>query len=296
MTATRVLSAAIVAMLWFAVAPLAKEDPQSRWLTREQRATQHALRFAGDGQHTLEVRTTTGAITIEAYDGNEVDMIVSKVVRGETEEDLRDAEREVELDVADNARVVGAVVRQRDQPVCGDEFNNNWPSRGWRRRYDVRYDFMIRVPRNTRLDLCTINKGDVTVSGTRADFEIRSVNGRITMTGVGGSGQATTVNGRVTATFAAVPRMPSLFKTINGDIVVSFPERLAADLRLKTFNGGLYTDFETQPVPARAVAIPQRENGRFVYRNQYTTVRVGGGGPELTLDAFNGDVRVLRAR
>jgi len=34
----------------------------------------------------------------------------------------------------------------------------------------------------------------------------------------------------------------------------------------------------------------------FVYRsNEFTTLRVGRGGPELTFDAFNGDVRVLRA-
>jgi hypothetical protein len=161
--------------------------------------------------------------------------------------------------------------------------------------WDVRYDFTIRVPKNTRLDLCTINDGNIVVSGTQGDFNIHTINGRITMDDVGGSGEATTINGRVTATFNTAPRSASLFKTINGDVVLEMPERLAADLRMKTFNGGLYTDFEVEPVNQPINVSMRRENGKYVYRSSgFTSVRAGGGGPELTLQTLNGDVRVLR--
>jgi DUF4097 and DUF4098 domain-containing protein YvlB len=164
----------------------------------------------------------------------------------------------------------------------------DWPD------YEVNYDFTIRVPRNTQLTLCTVNRGEVTVKGTRADFNITSVNGRIDLTDMGGSGNATTVNGGVKASFTAAPRGDSLYRTINGDIVLTIPEPFAADLNMKTFSGGLYTDFETQPRAVQAAA-PQRKDGKFFYAtNAYATVRVGTGGPLLTLDTFNGDARVLR--
>jgi hypothetical protein len=77
---------------------------------------------------------------------------------------------------------------------------------------------------------------------------------------------------------------------------VSFPEPFSADLRLKTFNGGLYTDFDVQPLPRPASGSGQRRNGQFVYRsNDYALVRAGRGGPELTFETLNGDVRVRRA-
>ena len=259
-------------------------------------SSQQTLHFAGTGPRTLEVRAITGAITVEAYDGKDVEVVINKTVYGRSRQDLEEANREVKLDTSDNADKVSLTVRVEDEPTCGEK-NVHWSHRE-SRNYDVRYDFTIRVPKDTRLELCTINRGDIDVSGTRSDYSIHTINGRITMSDVGGSGEATTINGRVTASFAAAPREASLFKTINGDVVLEMPDALAADLRMKTFNGGLFTDFEVESLPAQmnvSAASTRRPDGRFVYRtNGFTSVRAGGGGPELTLETLNGDVRVLR--
>ncbi len=187
------------------------------------------------------------------------------------------------------------VVTEPNQGVCGEE-SHNW---SWFRteelRYHVRFDFTVRVPPDTQLRLCTVNAGDISVKGTRGEFSVHSVNGRITMTDVAGAGEAITVNGPVKASFVSAPHAASMFKTINGGVVLTLPEPMAADLRMKTFNGGLYTDFDVQTLPAEALhAVPKRD-GTSVYRsNGFTSFRLGSGGSELTLETLNGDVRVLR--
>jgi hypothetical protein len=259
----------------------------------EHAASQQTLRFPQAAGRTLDVRTIEGVISVEAYEGSDVEVLVNKSISADSQEDLRTAEREVVLDTSDDATTMRAIVRYPDQPACGDksEHHHYWADRG----YNVRFDFTIRVPRATRLELCTINEGNIVVRGTRGDFRIRTVNGRITMADVAGSGEATTVNGPVTASFVSAPRAASLFKTVNGDVIVTTPEGLAADLRMKTFNGGLYTDFDVQTLPSQALVKAERRDGMYVYRSTgFTTVRAGGGGPELTLDTLNGDVRVLK--
>jgi DUF4097 and DUF4098 domain-containing protein YvlB len=115
------------------------------------------------------------------------------------------------------------------------------------------------------------------------------------MPNVRGSGSARTVNGAVVALFSEQPHAATEFKTINGDVIVGLPVDLSADLRLKSFNGGLFTDFDAQSLP-QPVPVAERRNGWFVYRaNQYTLMRTRSGGPELTFETFNGSVRVLRA-
>jgi hypothetical protein len=62
---------------------------------------------------------------------------------------------------------------------------------------------------------------------------------------------------------------------------------------MKTFNGGLFTDFDVAPLPLQAAGV-ERRNGMTVYRgSRFTGFRVGQGGPQVTLDAFNGDIRVV---
>lgn len=79
-------------------------------------------------------------------------------------------------------------------------------------------------------------------------------------------------------------------------IEVAFQKNLSADLRYKTFNGGVYTDFPITSLPA-AAGTAERRNGKFVYKsNGYSGARVGNGGPEIQFDGFNGNIRILQAK
>jgi hypothetical protein len=185
--------------------------------------------------------------------------------------------------------------------LCGDAGRCGCHSdtpRGERRRWDerpqVRVDFEVRVPRAVTLDVCAINAEVVRVEGTHGPYTLRNVNGDVEMRGVGGHGEARTVNGDIDASFPAAPTGPGRFSSVNGDLDVTMPAGLAADVRMRTMHGGLFTDFDTAPLPRRGVA-PERRGGRTIYRQDgHAAVRVGGGGPELTFETLNGDIRLRR--
>jgi hypothetical protein len=260
---------------------------------REESTISRTLSFGAAGDRTLDVRAIHGSIRVVAADRADVQLDVQRTVRAETDADFDEAERDVALEITDGASRIEAIVRERGEGSCGEE--SQYRGRWRRARYMVSHDFAIQVPRDTRLRLCTVNGGEIVVDGTRSDFELDNVNGRIIMADIRGSGRAHTVNGAIVAKFAEQPRRESGFKTLNGDVVVGFPADLAADLRMKTFQGGLFTDFEVQALP-QPVAMAERRGGGFVYRsNQFTLVRAGRGGPELTFETFNGSVRVLSA-
>jgi DUF4097 and DUF4098 domain-containing protein YvlB len=125
-------------------------------------------------------------------------------------------------------------------------------------------------------------------------LEVDNVNGGIEIRKASGSGRARTVNGPVNVTFARNPMSASHFGSINGDIDVTLQPGLSADIRFKTFNGGVYTDLPVTTLPATVDA--QRRNGKISYRTEYSSVRAGDGGAVLEFDAFNGDVRIRQAK
>jgi hypothetical protein len=262
-----------------------------------QDSIERTLRFAGSDVHTLDVRVVNGSIQVTGDGGNEVRLRIDRTIETEREQFIEDARRDVRLDTMDGADTVGLVVREPHGATCGEPYNNGSREPWWdRARYRVRTDVTVHVPATARFRVCGINSKTIDIAGVGGDFDVTNVNGAITVRGARGSGRATTVNGAVTVAFLDTPRDESLLKTVNGDITATFPASLSADLKLKTFHGGLFTDFDVTPVAARPTAAPDRSNGRYVYRaGGFTLVRAGRGGPEITLQTLNGDVRVVRA-
>ena len=168
---------------------------------------------------------------------------------------------------------------------------SHWDARG----YEVEFDFELRVPRQTEIHLWTVNDGDIRVQDVLGDFDVNNINGGIEMRGIAGSGRAHTINGKVKVEYAGNPKEASHFGSLNGNVEVTFQRSLSADVRYKTFNGGVYTDFPVTTLPAPANT-PERRNGKFVYKAEYQGVRIGNGGPVLEFDGFNGNVRILQAK
>jgi hypothetical protein len=272
---------------------------QSRYAVRRDETISRTLGF-GPGASAvdaagrrLEISTISGSIRVAAHDGESVDVVVRKTIRAQTDADADVAEKTSVLETTEGAGAISIHGQADLQPGCDWETITR---RRTRPRYHIAYTFDVRVPASTRLRLCTVNGGEVHVAGTAGAFEIDNVNGSITLSGIRGSGRATTVNGPVSAAFAANPTSATQFKSVNGDLDIIFQPRVSADLLMKTFNGGLFTDFDVTPLPVPAAAV-ERRNGMSVYRgNRFTAYRVGQGGPEITLETFNGSIRVVGSR
>ena len=240
---------------------------------------------AGVTGQVFELSNLHGSVHIVAEQRSDVSVVATRTVQRQRGNDPGPA---MDFRSQDN-RVL----------VCGDGThcgcNIERPRDRWRddERTRVRVDFEVRVPKGVTLDVCAVNGGTLRVEGSEGRYTLRNVNGGLQMIGVRGAGRASTVNGSIEATFVAPPNAPAEFRTVNGRVDVTMPASLSADLRLKTMHGGLYTDFDTTPLPTRATA--ERRNGTFVYRSdRFAQVRVGKGGPELTFETLNGDVQVRK--
>jgi Putative adhesin len=159
-------------------------------------------------------------------------------------------------------------------------------------------DLQIEVPKRTNLQLSTVNDGDIRVEGVDGELEIGSVNGAITLSDVGGAVVAHTVNGKVAATVSRVSlEKPMAFTSLNGAVDVTLPASTRANLKLRSDNGTVNTDFQlsTLTQPSAAIEDTHRAGGR--YRVEVSKAIYGslnGGGPEIELRTFNGNVYVRK--
>ncbi len=159
----------------------------------------------------------------------------------------------------------------------------------------------VQVPARTNLQLSVVNGGDIVVEGVEGDIEVDSVNGGIRLTDVAGAIVAHSVNGGLFATVRQVSaQKPLAFTSLNGEVDVTLPSSLKANLKLRSEQGDIYTDFEVQPTappaappaqPGRSRARSRDDKGKYKLRlDRAVYGTVNGGGPEVELRTFNGDV------
>lgn len=159
-------------------------------------------------------------------------------------------------------------------------------------------DFDIEVPMRTNLRLTTVNGSRISVDGVEGEIELQNVNGSITVTNVAGSVLASTTNGPVRATLTRVTAgKPMAFTSLNGQVDVTLPASVKADVKLRSDHGDVLTDFDIQLKAGPSPSVEDTRSsagGRYrVEANKSILGSINGGGPEIELRTFNGRV-VLR--
>ncbi len=94
-----------------------------------------------------------------------------------------------------------------------------------------------------------------------------------------GSGQATTVNGSIEVSFLESPKTDSHFETVNGRIVLRFPDQLSADFELSSWQGDMFSEFPVAPIPQAPPSV-RREDGRKV-GDLATSVEIAASATDL---------------
>lgn len=231
-----------------------------------------------NGQVTLVASLLQGGFRVEGYDGKEV------VVEVTPEHGRSEPDRSGGMKRIPNTSV-GLTVEEEDNVVS---------VRGqWNGDIDV---VVIKVPRRASMKISCVNGGDIDVRGVEGELELQNTNGGISALDVSGEVVAHTTNGDVKVTFDKInPGKAMSFVTFNGDVDVTFPPGLKADLRLSTARGEILTDFDFQAKPRKPVVETQREGGRYhVKLDQDVEATIGGGGAEMHFKTWNGDIFIRK--
>jgi hypothetical protein len=232
---------------------------------------------------TLEVSLLNGSVTVTGYDGDEV-MIATHGVALEPAPGPEPGEAErAGLHRIPNTSL-GLTAEEHDNTVS---IAVDWTKR------DV--SLGIQVPRQTSVRAKTV-RGSLSIEGVSGEHELSDVNGDVSAQDIGGSAVVNTTNGDVTVSFTQLADGKAMsFSSFNGDVDVSFPSDLAADLSINAGRGDVLTDFDVDVQPQTPIVEHSGNEDRYRVRlEREVRATVGGGGPAMSFKTFNGDVVIRR--
>lgn len=154
----------------------------------------------------------------------------------------------------------------------------------------------IEVPAGFDLEVHTYNDGDLVITNVQGELELTNYNGEITALNISGSVVATTYNGEIKVTFDKVTDgAPMSYSTYNGDIDITFPASLKASFKMKTEQGEIYTGYDMNITSSGPVQKKDVKSGTYrVVIDDWKKGDVNGGGPEITIKNYNGDIYIRK--
>lgn len=154
----------------------------------------------------------------------------------------------------------------------------------------------IEVPSGMDMNVSTYNDGDLVISNIQGAVELTNYNGEIKAESISGSVVASTYNGEIKVTFDKVTEnTPMSYSTYNGDIDITFPAALKATLKMKTEQGEIFSSFDMNMIKTGPVQKKDEKSGTYkVVIDEWVKGEINGGGPEITMKNYNGDVIVRK--
>ena len=279
---------------------------------------------------TLEITLYAGAVTVSTYEGREIlieasgaGSLFSKSAKALKKQVLDSTTKKQTSpvpapNVSKSARLFAAAPPAHDttgltrlpQPTALDveEAGNVIKLKG---PAGQRIDLSVQVPVRTNLRLKksatgaagVAGAGPITVQGLDGDLEITTEAGPITLTDVAGSVVAHSTRGTVIATVKRVtPDRPMAFTSYSGNVDVTLPAALKANLILQSDRGDVFTNFGVQlgattPLTASKDKVTtSKDKGYKRTGRQPIRASVNGGGPDFELRTFAGSVYLRKSQ
>ena len=269
--------------------------------------------------HTLLISNLKGAVEVESYDGNTVQVEMKKMIDAKNKSDYDRALTEVKT----KFETIGDTIVVKFDPPCTPYNGNSWGSWSkdgnyrytwssciWEPNYDFKIDYKVKVPRQVNLKINTKDDGDVVIKNINGNVEAwnhhgntilenvkgeiyaRTHHGELHLKNVAGEVEARTHHKDINVTYAEAPKDGS-FKTHHGDINVSYKSELAAKMRFKSRHGDFFTNIEDVKVLPDHIKEDRKDKGGVSYKIGSTSaVQARNGNVLLDFKTYHGNVTV----
>ncbi len=192
---------------------------------------------------TLKVLLAHGNLRVKGADVSEV------IVKSESKALTSKATRKDGLRVLSSAS--SYALTEKDNVVTLDAVSDGWRGGSG--------DFGITVPRNTRITVISQMGGsDINCADLDGDIDIKSVNGDIRLEGIGGAVLVESMNGDIRANMRELQANKALsFTSMHGQVTLRLPSDAKANLRLRTQNGTVLTDYDDKALVSKTENTPR---------------------------------------
>ncbi len=233
--------------------------------------------WAGFTDRHMRINVTGGNVTIQGQDGDTVTIVVTPASEPDDEP----------MSTAGGLRRLpnrgqNLVVRQDGSDIILRSGTTEDSA-----------DILVRLPHDAALSASSSMEGAIRVNDVHGELDLYASNGTIDVEGIRNAAVVHAQSDDVTASVATTDLPgPLVITSWAGDVELRMPAELRANLRWRTNYGEVMTDLDVTDVET-VVEREESEDGTRI--EGFTQGRLNGGGAEVSVTTFAGDIVLRRA-
>lgn len=234
---------------------------------------------------TLEIDIKRGSIKVIGSNRSDV-LIKYSIV------EVEDDEHHHEDEHAEQQNENTAGLKKISQPKFNLEISENdnevdIESKSW----FTAIDLTVEVPRDFDLQLENYTGKLIQVENVSGEINLESYTGAIDAKNVSGVVNASTYTGNITVLFDEVKKDQAMaFSNYTGKIELTLPPDYAANFKMKTVWGDIYSAFDMN-ISQSPSTLKKVESENFkLSTDEWTKASLNGGGPEVMIRNFSGGI------
>jgi len=249
---------------------------------------------------SLEIELYNGTVTVEGYTGKTIEIIA----------DISEAKQEDKLGKKINKQMKQALDKHKSKSRSTEGLHVVNKSM---MRLDIEEDnneveissesinqhvnLTVKVPMASSLDINVYQGGDINIKNTQGSIEIESYQGSITATGISGPIVAETASTDIVVSFSDFDKKsPSSLTSYTGNVDITLPKNIAANVNVQTYQGELYSGLTQEFSTIDKVKKNNKGNKQKIVIGGTLQAKVNGGGQELSLISYSGNLYIRKGK
>ena len=245
---------------------------------------------------SLEIELHNGTVTIEGYNGKTVEIIAD--ISDAKQDDKLNKKMKQKLNTHGNKprSIEGLNVVNKSMMRLEIEEDDN--------EVEITSEFMnqhvnlvVKVPMASSLDIEVYQGGDITINNISGSIELESYQGSVYATGISGPIVAETANTDIVVSFSDFDKSsPSSLASHTGNVDITLAKNVAANVNVQTYQGKLYSGLTEEFIAVDEVKENKKSGKQKIVIGGILQAKVNGGGQDLSLISYSGNLYVRKGK
>lgn len=244
---------------------------------------------------SIEVEIYRGSVTVIGYKGDTIEISAKTSTFSGKDKDLKKVKNKMNKNNSSRSTKGLKSVKSQTMRLEIEEKNNEVEISSEVSNQHV--DLVIKVPQRASVEVELYKGGDIKIDGVNGGLELESYEGMIIADNISGPIVAETARTDIVVSFSDFAKAsPSSLTTHIGNVDITLAKKIAANINVQTYQGEIFSGLDKEFVIVDETTKNKKDQKQKVVLGGVMQAKVNGGGQELSLISYSGNLYIRKAK